>query len=372
MRHLFHPTVGDDGVEGESLVFSEDINLRPYVGLSLRNALLNLVTLTLYRFWGKTNVRRRVWSEVRMNDEAFEYTGQGRELFIGFLIALITVGLPSLVVIGGAQFLGPAMAALIILPLYLAMFCLFGAAVFLAVRYMASRTVWRGIRFQLAGSPWSYGAAYLGYTLLTGLTLGWFQPAMKLRMARQLWGEMSFGDLRIRWVPRSEDGVYGPFALAWIGAMIGYFVIFGGGMVALVVGLGLAGEGGADPGAPPSLAMMAGIYGLLAVFGLYALAIFAPYNAAILRATVGSLKIGDARLRLDLTAIDFLGLSISNILILVLTLGFLAPLVQARTVRFMVRRITADGLVPLEQARQGKAGPKTGEGLADAFDFSPI
>ena len=62
---------------GETLKFSTTIIPGEFLLLSLKNGLLNLITLTLYRFWGKTEVRQRVWRGVRLNNEAFEYTGRG-------------------------------------------------------------------------------------------------------------------------------------------------------------------------------------------------------------------------------------------------------------------------------------------------------
>jgi uncharacterized membrane protein YjgN (DUF898 family) len=356
--------------EGESLTFSETLDTRSFLGLSLKNGLLNLITLTLYRFWGRTEVRRRVWAGVRLNGEAFEYTGRGRELFIGFLIALFTVGLPFLLIVGGAQFLGPGFALLIILPLYLVLPVLVGAAIFLAFRYMASRTVWRGVRFQLKGSPWNYGLATLGYGLLSGITLGWFQPAASMRLAEKLWGGLRFGDLKLRWAPRAGSGLYGPFALGWVGVIIGYFIF-----IAVLIGSMVA--SGAmpkpnDPSSAPPVIFMVIIYAEMLVFLLYVMVVMAPYHAALLRAVIGSLKIGDARFKLDLKAADLLGLSLGNMVLILVSLGLLSPFVQARTARFMVRRLTAEGRAPLADAKQAGTGPKSGEGLADAFGFSPI
>ncbi|MFZ5670558.1 MAG: YjgN family protein [Pseudomonadota bacterium] len=356
---------------GETLAFSEDMDLRSFLGLSLKNGLLNIVTLTLYRFWGRTEVRRRVWSAVQLNGEAFEYTGRGVELFVGFLIALATVGLPFLLVVFGVQFLGPAAAVLIVLPLYLVMFALFGAAIFLAFRYMASRTVWRGVRFQLRGLARDYGAAYLGYVMLTGFTFYWFYPAMQMRLAEKLWGQLSFGDLRLRWVPRASDGIYGPFAIGWVGAVIGYFVFIAGVAMAALGSGALPDPDGAKPGGA-SLEMMAMVYAGALAYGLFLMVVFAPFQAAMLRAIVGSLRIGEARFSLQLRTLDLLGLVLSNIVLLAVTLGFLSPWVQARTARFMIRRLKAEGVAPLADVRQARKGPGSGEGLADAFGFSPI
>lgn len=366
----FQSTESASEPTGESLTFSESLDTQSFLGLSVKNGLLNLVTLTLYRFWGRTEVRRRVWSRVSLNGEAFEYTGTGRELFIGFLIALFTVGLPFLLIVGGAQFLGPAFAVLIILPLYVVLPVLLGVAIFFAFRYMASRTVWRGVRFSLKGSPWDYGLSTLGYGLLTGITLGWFQPAASMRLAEKLWGNLRFGDLKVRWARREDEGLYGWFALGWAGVIVGYLLF-----AFVLVGSMLATGALADPenpsSGPPAMFMVI-TYAWALVFAVYVMLIFAPYNAALLRAIIGSLKIGDARLSLNLKAMDLLGLSLTNVLMLIFSLGLLSPFIQARTARFMVRRLTATGLAPLADANQAERGPGSGEGMADAFGFSPI
>ena len=53
-----------------------------------RGAALELVTLGFYRFWLLTDIRRHLWSNTLFDGDAAEYTGRGKELLIGFLVAL--------------------------------------------------------------------------------------------------------------------------------------------------------------------------------------------------------------------------------------------------------------------------------------------
>ena len=55
------------------------------------NLLLRVLTLGIYHFWAKTEVRKRIWSAIRINDEPLTYTGRGMELFLGFLIVFLVV-----------------------------------------------------------------------------------------------------------------------------------------------------------------------------------------------------------------------------------------------------------------------------------------
>src|SRR5438309_1020914 len=53
-----------------------------------RGAWLELVTLGFYRFWLATDIRRHLWSNTEIDGDAAEYTGRGKELLVGFLVAL--------------------------------------------------------------------------------------------------------------------------------------------------------------------------------------------------------------------------------------------------------------------------------------------
>jgi uncharacterized membrane protein YjgN (DUF898 family) len=358
--------MADDAAHmAEGLAFAQKIQPRSYLGLSLRNGLLNIITLTLYRFWGKTEVRRRLWSSAYLNGEPFEYTGHGKELFLGFLMAVLVVGAPFLVVVAGAQLLGP-MGALIILPLYLFLIVLLGFGRFTAFRYLASRTTWRGVRFQLTGSPLKYGWKFLGYMLLTVISLGWFAPAAQRRLAAPLWGGLRFGDRPMAFDLEAarRQKVYGAFALSWIALMIGYFVF-----TAAIFSMA---PGAVKPGGAPSLGDIGAIYGLFGIFALYAAVVYAPYQAAMLRSVIAGIGLETARFRLDIRWLDLAGLSLSNFFFAVVSLGFLAPFVEARTARFLIMRLSSQGEANLAAAHQAPMGPRTGEGLADALGMATV
>lgn len=358
---------------GETLKFSTTIIPGEFLLLSLKNGLLNLITLTLYRFWGKTEVRQRVWRSVRLNNEAFEYTGRGMELFIGFLLALLVLGLPFLIIVFAVQFMGTEYAFLVILPFYLFFFWLWGFGVFTAFRYMASRTTWRGIRFQLKGSATEYGFTYIGLVLLSGLTLGWTWPWAERLLASKIWGELRFGDRKLRFrTERAErEGIYGPFAIGWFGTIVGY-VLFAVVVVGMTFGMAHTMPTSTEPGALPPFAFMLTLYGLMLLAAPFALLIWSPYQAAILRSVAAGVSLDGAAFKLKVKAIPLWWLTVTNLLVLLVTLGFLMPWVQARTSRFIVERLESTGEAELAAAHQATRGPGSGEGLADAFGFSAI
>ncbi|NBB52451.1 DUF898 family protein [Rhizobium sp. CRIBSB] len=361
---------------GEPLTFSSTLKPSSFLGLSLKIALLNFITLTLYRFWGKTEVRRRVWQGVRVNGDAFEYTGRGKELFFGFLFALLVLGLPFLLVLFGLQFAGE-IAPLFILPFYIFMPWLWGFGVYSAFRYMASRTTWRGVRFRLGGSATEYGWAFLGYGFLTGLTMGWFKPAADRNLARKIWEDLRFGDRRVRFsTGRSErEGVYGAFALGWFLSVVPYILF-----IVAVVGYSIANTTMSAVEYPspapvpemPDAALIFVIYGAMLALAPIFLLIWAPYQAAILRSVAAGVTLDDATFRLEVKALPLWWLTVTNLVAILFTLGLLMPWAQARTAHWLIQRLKSTGTARLDDAQQSGTGPKTGEGLADAFGFSLI
>jgi hypothetical protein len=55
-----------------------------FAGLSFLNGVLRILTLGVYHFWGKTEVRQRIWSAVRIDGEPLEYRGTVARLLRGF------------------------------------------------------------------------------------------------------------------------------------------------------------------------------------------------------------------------------------------------------------------------------------------------
>ena len=126
-------------------------NREDFLHLLVRGAGLELVTLGFYRFWLVTDIRRHLWSNTAIEGDAAEYTGLGRELLIGFLIALailVPIYLGYFLISVEAEHL----QALASIPL-VASFYVFGQfAIYRARRYRLTRTVWRGERFWMDGS----------------------------------------------------------------------------------------------------------------------------------------------------------------------------------------------------------------------------
>ncbi len=163
--------------------------------LVARGAGLELVTVGFYRFWLATDVRRHLWSNTQIDGDAPEYTGRGKELLIGFLVALaILVPIYLGYFLVGIE--AEHVRAFASIPL-VAFFYLFGQfAIYRARRYRLTRTVWRGVRFWMSGSGWIYALKASLWGLLVLFTLGLALPWREAALERYKMRHSYYGDLQ--------------------------------------------------------------------------------------------------------------------------------------------------------------------------------
>ena len=344
-------------------------------GLGFINLVLTILTIGIYQFWGKTEVRRRIWSSVRINGEPLEYTGTGKELFLGFLVVFFLVLIPILLVSFGAQLvLGPALAPVIALPLYIVFFFLIGVAVYRARRYRLSRTRWRGVRSALVGSPMKYAWAHFLTILLVPFTLGWITPWRSNMLHRRITNESRFGDRPFTYTG-SSGRLYFPFLMIWVGGLLAIgaysaavFWLFGNKFAAQAE----AAQTGTPP-VPLTMTENATLIGL-AFLMLFAFSLFgAWYYTRSLRTFTEYTSFEGAKFKLDISVPSMLGLAVTNYFLTLLTLGILRPVAEARLAKYLVDHLSVDGTVDFASIAQSQqALSKTGEGLATAFDIDAI
>lgn len=185
-------------------------------GIAMTNGLLTLATLGIYRFWGKTRIRRYLWGHITFENDRLEYTGLGRELFLGFLVALLFM----LVFFGSFTGLSLIFSASLGLNIaiqflqVLAIFMLIPVAIYRARRYRLSRTQWRGIRLGQTGSSWRYALLSFGWLLVSMLTMGLAANVHGARTQAYRTNHTWFGDKRFEFRGNAGD-LFAPWFVAW-------------------------------------------------------------------------------------------------------------------------------------------------------------
>jgi uncharacterized membrane protein YjgN (DUF898 family) len=340
--------------------------------IQLGNLALTIITIGIYRFWGKARYRRYLWAQTSLDGDSLDYTGTGLELFIGAILVVVLVSIPFglLSVLMPLVVPDPAIAAgLTQLVLVTGIYWLVGVGQYRSWRYLFSRTAWRGIRSGMTEQGFAYGNFSFGLTFAQLFSLGLATPWTTTRRWNRLVQDVRIGSFALS--SAAEPGpLWKPFLLVWVCvavpamAFIGWFAWRYGEMFA---------NQQPTPGDPTEVLIAIGVLYLgLIVLGLLGALLFANYQSAYLKETFGKTRIGDTMaLRIDVTTWEIIRYYLGNIALVVLTAGLGSMLLPYRYWSFMARRIWIDGDYDEASLMQTDlAAPGQGDGLIDAFDAS--
>lgn len=380
--------------------------------LVTRGGLLEFVTFGFYRFWLTTDIRRHLWSHTAIGGDVLEYTGRGKELLFGFLIAMAVLGPLFLVyfLIGLEVERFQEFASL---PLYAFLFALGQFAAYRARRYRMTRTVWRGVRFWMIGSGWSYAWRSIVWGMLLVPSLGLAYPWRMAALERYKVNHTLYGTLPGRFEATGSQ-LFRRVWWIWLLGLLPFLLLVGGGATAAITQatatkpsllLGVAVGGAILAGSASFVALpflhavrrarewawwasgirfggvavacelrsgsLIGVYwalfglGLLVVVGFAAVA--GGFTAAVLVLTTGSIQ---AIASEHLPGWGFAGYALIYLL-MVVTLGMLMRIYLLQRIW---RQVAASCAVINIAAASGVAAAGDivsgfGEGLADGLDF---
>ena len=340
-------------------------NWREYLPIAASNVLLIIVTLGIYRFWAAARQRRYLWSRTEVIGDRLEWSGTGKEMFIGFLVVIVVL-LPFFLFF---EFLFPALVARgkieaaggVFLLFYVAILYLSGVAGFRALRYRLSRTWWRGIRGGSDEPGWNYGGEYLGRIALAGITMWIAWPWMATALFRSRWNEMSFGSLPFRSTLDAE-GLKRRWAAIYL---IPLALLILGTIAAATIGLGSGGGERASFSAVV-LGLVIAVYLAIPLLTLH-------WYAKFYRKAAETMSLGELEFGFDATTWQWLKLFLGNIALAVVTLGFGLAYWGYRNWAFMVRHMHLYGEINVTALGQSTTrAPTEAEGFADAFDMGAL
>jgi len=163
---------------------------RQLLTLLLRVTLLALVTASIYRFWGKTQVRQYLWRNIRLFGEPLIYTGTPNQLLLGTVVAVIVIG-PALYLF---YLVGDTDGGLVGLASVLASIGVYYVGRYAALRYRIRSTRWQAAFGSLGGSPFSYALASVAMLLVVAMTAGLLLPERNWTLYRYQITKMALGD----------------------------------------------------------------------------------------------------------------------------------------------------------------------------------
>lgn len=291
--------------------------------IHLVNSLLSMITLGIYVFWGKVKVRRYLAGQTEFEGDRFEYHGTGKELWRGWMKAMLVFFVPFVgmsfipMLLGG----GEAAEAVVGLLQFALILGFTPLVIVSARRYRMSRTSWRAIRFSFRGQPVEFVKLFFKGALLNLVTLGLYAPIFHTKWHDFMTAYTYFGNRRFEFDGNGRD-LYRPFLVA------------------------------------------------IALFPFTLGISWLWYMAARRRYYWDHTTLGDARFRCTVKGGELFGLYLTNALLLLFTGGLAFSWVQVRTARFRLDRVFLEGPIDLAQIQQeAQSASAAGEELAGFFDL---
>lgn len=363
-----------------------DGTLGELYAIYLRHLVLMLVTLGWSRFWGRTRIRRYVWNHLSILGDRFEYRGLGRELLIGFLLAVVLLAawaglmyLAWIYVFHEKPFATFGLFDIFSLSVLLIGFPLAYVGHYAGLRYKLSRTRWRGIHCGMAGSAWRYGVIATFLHFANALTAYLLTPVVSVNLARPRIANARLGTLPFAFAGSAGDiyrrylGYYFLNIVAWIAAGVAVFFAVGG----TLESLGVSSDDFLNLFSKPSLRtllfVVAIAFAAYIVFGLLILPLRCWWQAYLMRYLVTHSRAGNVLFATAISTRQMWGFLVLNYLIVLLTLGIGWPWVMHRTMKLIADQLWVYGAPDgASIAQPPDRGPGYGEGLLDMFDVSGI
>jgi uncharacterized membrane protein YjgN (DUF898 family) len=294
-----------------------------YFKLQVINTILNIVTLGFYYPWAKERSLKYLYSQNTFEQTPFVFSGTGREMFKGYIKALLVLivlyAIAIILIINQMTVTG-------ILVLYGGILTLMPLAIHGSYRYRMAKTSWKGIRFGYTGNRGQLVGIFFKGILFTILTLGIYAPWFTINLRRYLLSNVKVGNARFVYNASGSD----------------YFIL-----------------------------NLKGYLLTLLTLGIY----FFWWQKEQFDFFVNHLRLeqeGDAVFFTSkATGGGFASLILGNLLILIFTLGLGYAWVVTRTLRFIMKNIEMNGYYSFEslQQAQNDYSDATGEDMSDILDF---
>jgi len=297
------------------------------------NVLLSVITLGVYYPWAKAKLLAYHYSETELENSRFAFLGTGKEIFKGFVKALLIFA----VWYGGLFYFtlqlqtGEDVAFFTIMTLVweLLILLIFPLAIVGSLKYRLSRTTWRGIHMRYTGNVQSMYKVFLKGFLLTVITFGIYSPWFLINIRKEVMKNIKLGDLN--------------FSFTGSGG-----TLFGIGFVGYLLTL-----------------ITLGIYMFQWAANMH------NFNIDSINLNKGNEQ---AKLKGMATGLGIFKLQIVNVFIVIFTLGLGAPYAIIRTIKYYMDTADLVGEITFDEITQAEIDDTnaTGDSILDAFEFEII
>jgi uncharacterized membrane protein YjgN (DUF898 family) len=329
-----------------------------YFGIWIVNLLFTVLTIGIYSAWAKVRRLKYFYRHTELAGSSFDFHGTPIKILIGRVIAL-------------ALFFAYNYSVRLRSPLTLVV--LIGLAVIMPVllrnslRFRLYNSSWRGTRFHFRGTVGGAYRVFLLNGVLTLLTLYVLAPFTHQRLKAYQHDHTWFGRTRCSF--HASAGQFYVIYLLLLLALVLFAVIVGvSGIGTAFVAMSQAQHKGGHPNPAGVIKALAMLYGLLILMGLLVGPIF---HALITNLIWNNTRVGEHRIECNMSPAKLIWISVSNFVLVVVTLGLFIPWAMVRLSKFQiesVRLLPASDLQEFTESDPEDLGA-VGEEAATAFDF---
>ncbi len=371
-----------------------------YFKIWIVNILLSIITLYIYSAWAKVRTKRYFAGNTYLDNSSFDYHATGKQILLGRIIAVLLL---IAFTVGGVISASVSIVGIVIFALLLPW------AVWRSIKFNMRMTSYRNVRFGfdgklgpmymyllvmplipvlvaavVAGGLYISGVApegLVGLIVVAVLAVYLIYPWIHKRLANYMLRNYRYGTAKFSG-ELSTGRFYAIYIKAIVLSLLAYFIalVVGGGIVYLLTLSGILDAGflGSIVEGPELLGQAGSVFALAAVGFIYLLIFFigtmiTSYFRSRLREHLFVNGIIDQRVDPESTvaARGLWWISISNVLILVFTLGIGYAWTKVRMARYMADNTAVhaeDSLDNFVNDEMEKVGALAEE-LGDAFDL---
>ncbi|MGK0250024.1 MAG: uncharacterized membrane protein YjgN (DUF898 family) [Oleispira sp.] len=315
-----------------------------YFKLWFVNMFLSIITLGIYSAWAKVRDTQYLYGHTQVDGQSFRFLASPMQILKGRIVAVIIFALYMIL-----SQINPMIGAVMALGLLIAMPWL----IIQGLKFSMRMTAYRNVRFSFEGT---YGGVIVHFLLLPILgviTLYLAMPWVIQQIQQYTHNNITYGGKHFE--QKSSASQY------YIAALISLGVLLVGGVIVFsIFGISLV-------SAEPSIAS---VFPIIAFFILFSIAA-AIYHSFIYNHLMQTLEIENVvSFSANMNPIPFALLMLTNILLLIVTLGLAIPVVKIRNSRYIasVTEVTIKpGIDNLINTIEG-SDSAFGEEVAGLFD----
>ncbi len=321
-----------------------------YFKIWIVNTLLTIVTFTLYAPWAKVRKYRYLYGNTYLDDHSFDYTANPIQLLKGRLI-----GMALFMIYLGASYYSLSLSIIVAFILM----ALSPILIYFSLRFNARYSEYRGQNFNFKGTVADSFIVNFGYVFISILTLGILFPLALKKLHHYIYNNHSYGGKSFEFVAKTST-YYKIFFIAWLILMS-----------TIVVGILLAqfyssfDMTNIDLGSKNNMIFTVILYASFILPGIL-------MSGLLYRLIFNSISVENDshQFKCDLSLWRWVYIGTTNLMLLVITLGFYMPWATVRVAKYKAQCTSVYGTTLNDFIAQAQnEEDATATEISDVFDM---